>query len=120
MGCQADSSWLIALLDSEDHHHSDAVAQFERLGLPPVFSALVLGELLSSIETRRREKFKRLSEAFEPVIPVSAEIAAKGAEIRVEYRLSLSDAIVVASALVHDTELLTFDKKMQSVFERLK
>jgi predicted nucleic acid-binding protein len=54
------------------------------------------------------------------VIPVDAEIAAKGAEIRVEHRLSLGDAIIIASALVHDTELLTFDKKMQSLFERLK
>ena len=120
MGCHADSSWLIALLDSEDHHHSDAVAQFERLGIAPAISALALCELLSSFEIRRREKLRRLSEAFEPVIPVDAEIAARGAEIRVEHRLSLGDAIIVASALIHDTELLTFDKKMQSVFERLK
>lgn len=120
MGCQADSSWLIALLDSEHLHHSDAVAQFERLGVAPAISALALGELLSSFEIRRREKLKRLSASFEPVVPVDAEIAAKGAEIRVEHRLSLGDAIIVASALVRDTELLTFDKKMQNVFERLK
>ncbi len=120
MGCQADSSWLIALLDSDDLHHGDAVAQFERLGIAPAISALALAELLSSFEIRRREKLKRLSESFEPIIPVDAEIAAKGAEIRVEHRLSLGDAIIVASALVHDTELLTFDKKMKTVFERLK
>ncbi|MEY3447774.1 MAG: hypothetical protein RLZZ14_298, partial [Actinomycetota bacterium] len=28
--------------------------------------------------------------------------------------------IIIASALIHDTELLTFDKKMRNVFERLK
>ena len=120
MGCQADSSWLIALLDPEDHHHSDAVAQFERLGIAPAISALALSELLSSFESRRRERFKRFSQALQPVVPVDSEIAVKAAEIRVEHRLSISDAIIVASALIHDTELLTFDKKMQSVFERLK
>lgn len=120
MGYQADSSWLIALLDSEDLHHNDAVAQFESLTLAPAISALALGELLSSFEIRRREKLKRLSASFEPVISVDAKIASKGAGIRVEHRLSLGDAIIVASALVHDTELLTFDKKMKDVFERLK
>lgn len=120
MGCQADTSWLIALLDGEDHHHAEAVAQFESLKIPPAISALALTELLSSFETRRREKFKKLSNAFIPIISVEAEIATKGAEIRVEHRLSLPDAVIVASALIHDTELLTFDKKMQNVFERLK
>lgn len=120
MGRQADSSWVIALIDPGDHHHPEAVAQFQEMMLSPALSAFALGEVLSGIQSRRREKSKQIYKAFETIVPVDAEIASKGAEIRVEHGLSLGDAIIVASALVHDTELLSFDKKMQSVFERLK
>ena len=119
MGCHADSSWLIALLDGEDHHHQEAVSQLKELGSVPAMSAMALGEILSSFESRRRVRFKKLSAGFE-IVPVDAEIAAKAAEIRVENRIALGDAIIIASALIYDTELLTFDKKMQGVFERLK
>ena len=120
MGLQADSSWVIALIDSGDHHHSEAVAQFQSIMVSPALSAFALGEILSGIHSRRREKLKQITAAFESIVPVDSQIAAKGAEIRVEHGLSLGDAIIVASAFVHDTELLTFDKKMKAVFERLK
>ena len=119
MGCHADSSWLIALLDAGDHHHREAVAQLATLGSVPAMSAMALGEILSSFESRRRIRFKKLSAGFE-IVPVDAEVAAKAAEIRVENQIALGDAIIIASALIHDTELLTFDKKMKSVFERLR
>jgi predicted nucleic acid-binding protein len=78
---------------------------------------MALGEILSSFESHRRVRFKKLSAGFE-IVPVDAEVAAKAAEIRVENRIALGDAII--TALIHDTELLTFDKRMQSVFERLR
>lgn len=88
--------------------------------ISPALSAFALGEVLSGIHSRRKEKMKLISDAFESVVHVDGHIAAKGAEIRVEHGLSLGDAIIVASALIHDTELLTFDEKMNNVFERLK
>ncbi len=119
MGCHADSSWLIALLDAGDHHHHEAVSHLAKLGAVPAMSAMALGEILSSFESHRRIRFKKLSAGFQ-IVPVDAEVAAKAAEIRVENRIALGDAIIIASALIHDTELLTFDKRMQSVFERLR
>lgn len=120
MGLQADASWVIALVNPQDHHHAEAVAQFQRMMVSPALSAFALGEVLSGVQSRRKEKMKLIMDAFESVVHVDAQIAAKGAEIRVEHGLSLGDAIIVASALVHDTELLTFDEKMKNVFERLK
>lgn len=120
MGCQADSSWLIALVNSNDAHHQDAITQFESLGVAPSITALALAEVLTGFPSRRHQRARKLNTIFSSVIHIDAKIAEKAAEIRVEYGISLRDAIIVASALVHDTELLTFDEKIQSVFERLK
>lgn len=120
MGCQADSSWLIALVNSHDAHHQEAITQFESLGVAPSISALAMAEVLSGFPSRRHQRARKLNTIFSSVVHVDAKIAEKAAEIRVEYGISLGDAVIVASALVHDTELLTFDKRMQNVFERLK
>ena len=120
MGCHADSSWVIALINPEDQHHGDAVAQVETLAAAPSLSAFALSEVLCGVKNRRRAKYKQLTDVFTQIVPIDDEIAVKAAEIRVEQRISLGDAIIIASALIHDTELLTFDKKMRNVFERLK
>jgi predicted nucleic acid-binding protein len=120
VGCHADSSWVIALINPEDRHHGDAVAQVETLVGAPSLSAFALSEVLCGVKNRRRAKYKQLTEVFTPIVPIDDVIAMKAAEIRVEERISLGDSIIIASALIHDTELLTFDKKMQSVFERLR
>lgn len=111
---------MIALINPEDQHHSDAVAQVETLVSAPSLSAFALSEVLCGVKSRRRAKYEQLTEVFTPIVPIDDVIAVKAAEIRVEQKISLGDAIIIASALIHDTELLTFDKKMQSVFERLR
>ena len=111
---------MIALINPEDQHHADAVAQVETLVGAPSLSAFALSEVLCGVKNRRRARYKQLTEVFTPIVPIDDVIAVKAAEIRIEQGISLGDAIIIASALIHDTELLTFDKKMQSVFERLR
>jgi predicted nucleic acid-binding protein len=96
------------------------VAQVETLVGAPSLSAFALSEVLCGVKNRRRARYKQLTEVFTPIVPIDDVIAVKAAEIRIEQGISLGDAIIIASALIHDTELLTFDKKMQSVFERLR
>ena len=42
----ADTSWLIALFNPDDSHHSQALRELEELTSPPSLSALALAELL--------------------------------------------------------------------------
>lgn len=119
MGCQADTSWLIALLDGADHHHAEAVAQFESLKIPPAVSALTIAEVLSRFPTRRSQRAKKLKAAFPSILAVETAVAARAADIRVEYQVSLGEAIIIASALAEKQELLTFDQRMKAIYERL-
>ena len=119
MGFQADTSWVIALLDSKSPDHQQAQTQFEQITEKPGLSALTLARLLTGVGGDKAEFTKRITKSFSPIIDVDLEIASRGAQICSEYEVNLSEALIVASALIYDTELLTFDKKMQSVFERL-
>lgn len=119
MGCQADSSWLIALIKPHDAHHQEAITQFEALMVPPSISALALAEVLSGFPSRLHQRARKLNAAFSSVINVDAKIAEWAADIRVDYRISLGDAIIIASALAEKQELLTFDQRMKAIYERL-
>jgi predicted nucleic acid-binding protein len=48
------------------------------------------------------------------------EIAVRAAEIRSKQKVTLADAIVIATSLEEESELLTFDKSMKAVYERIK
>ena len=46
----ADTSWLVALFDSEDTHHNRALKELDELKSPPSVSAIALAELLVNFE----------------------------------------------------------------------
>ncbi len=120
MGFQADASWLIALFDSKSPHHQEAQSEFEQITQQPSLSSLTLAQLLRGFEGDKSGFIKQITKTFASVVDVNSEIAAKGAQISSQYEVSLSEALIIASALAYDTELLTFDKKMKNVFERLR
>ncbi len=120
----ADTSWLIALFNPEDSHHKQALRELEELNSPPSMSSLVLAELLVDFESSDSGSVSgtltQIQKSFANISAVTWEIAVRAAEIRSKQKVSLADAIVIATALEEDSHLLTFDKGMKVVYERIK
>ena len=120
----ADTSWLIALLNPDDAHHRRALKEMEELNSAPSISAFALAELLVNFEINEAidssSTFETLKTAFSGIINLDTEIATKSAQIRSNNKITLGDAIVIATAINQRSELLTFDKNMRSVYERTK
>jgi predicted nucleic acid-binding protein len=118
----ADTSWLIALLNPLDISHKLAVRQLEELNAPASISTFVLAELMVSFEKSDIGSIpvtlREIEKSFSPIVELSKEIAISAAKIRSSSKITLGDAIVIASALDQDSELLTFDKNMKAVYER--
>ena len=120
----ADTSWLIALLNPVDVSHKLALRQLEELNAPASISTFVLAELMVSFEKSDIGSIpvtlQEIEKSFSPIVELSKEIAISAAKIRSSSKITLGDAIVIASALDQDSELLTFDKNMKAVYERNK
>ena len=120
----ADTSWLIALLNPLDISHKLAIRQLEELNVPASISTFVLAELMVSFEKSDigsiSVTLREIEKSFSPIVELSKEIAISAAQIRSSSKITLGDAIVIASALDQNSELLTFDKNMKAVYERNK
>ena len=117
----ADTSWLIALFNPDDTHHSRALRELDELTAPLTISALVLAELLVSFEESDSGiTVENLREAIPSVMEIDSAVAIKAAAIRSLHKSSLGDAIVIASAALQKAELLSFDRKMIGIYERIK
>ena len=120
----ADTSWLIALFNPDDSHHARALKELEELNSAPSISAFALAELLVNFEVNESIDFNStlgtLKSALSGIINLDSEIAVKSAQIRSTNKITLGDAIVIATALSEKSQLLTFDKNMRSVYERVK
>jgi predicted nucleic acid-binding protein len=120
----ADTSWLIALLNPVDVSHKLALRQLEELNAPASISTFVLAELMVSFEKSDIGSIpvtlQEIEKSFSPIVELSKEIAISAAKIRSSSKITLGDAIVIASALEQNSDLLTFDKNMKAVYERNK
>ena len=120
----ADTSWLIALLNPVDVSHKLALRQLEELNAPASISTFVLAELMVSFEKSDIGSIpvtlQEIEKSFSPIVELSKEIAISAAKIRSSSKITLGDAIVIASALDQNSDLLTFDKNMRAVYERNK
>ena len=120
----ADTSWLIALLNPVDVSHKLALRQLEELNAPASISTFVLAELMVSFEKSDIGSIpvtlQEIEKSFSPIVELSKEIAISAAKIRSSSKITLGDAIVIASALDQNSDLLTFDKNMKAVYERIK
>lgn len=117
MGCHVDASWLIALLDPTSPHHQEARTQLEHLTQQPALSVLTLAQILPGLQDNRTELTKQITKTFAPIIEVNLDIATKSAQLSSRYEVTLSEAVVLASAFAHGAKLLTFDKRISSVMD---
>jgi predicted nucleic acid-binding protein len=120
----ADTSWLIALLNPIDISHKLALRQLEELNAPASISTFVLAELMVSFEKSDIGSIpvtlREIEKSFSPIVELSKEIAISAAKICSSSKITLGDAIVIASAIDQNSDLLTFDKNMKAVYERNK
>jgi predicted nucleic acid-binding protein len=120
----ADTSWLIALLNPEDAHHTRALKELDELNSAPSVSAFAFAELLVNFELNEAvdidSTLTTLKSSLSSIISLDSDIAIKSSQIRSNNKITLGDAIIIATALSEKSKLLTFDKNMRSVYERIK
>ena len=120
----ADSSWLIALFDPDDTHHGKALRELDELTVAPAISSFVLAELLVSFETSDavsvNAALNAITGALSTIYDLTKDVAISAAEIRSNNKITLGDAIIIATAIEDKANLLTFDKNMKAVYERIK
>jgi predicted nucleic acid-binding protein len=123
-----DSSVVIALFDTDDLHHAaaaDLVRRRRRGGSAWLLPTSVLAEVLVGAHRQGREtvalRRRQLRDAFGVSRVIDEEVAEAAAELRAQHRsLRLPDALVVAVAVVdHAEEVLTADKRLAGVDERV-
>ncbi len=120
-----DACVAIALLDRRDPHHQsavDEVAAADSTGVDLLLPATALSETLVSFARAGMVEHARAAIASMGIATVvlSEEIAARAATIRAtEKDLRLPDALVVATALEHESMLLTYDRSLKAAATRL-
>jgi predicted nucleic acid-binding protein len=110
----ADANILIALLNPDDAHHERALALTDtgdQISVHPLTMAEVLAGYSDAVQ--RAATFDALIEAgfSDPGIPYDEEVNLLAA-VRVDDRLKMPDACVLATAIWRREPLLTFDKKV--------
>lgn len=117
-----DASAVIAFLDPSDALHSDAVATLcslgpQDFGLSPITHAEILvgPTRAGTLEpTRAALAALRVSEVALP-----ADAAPRLASLRAETQLKLPDCCVILAAAQSGAAVLTFDRRLAAVAQRL-
>ena len=111
----ADTSWILALRDPHDAHHSAAVAVSDELGDEPVLvAAVTLAEcLVAPAQLGQLEEAEIALRAAFDVEPVDGAAPARWAGRRAASGLRLPDAIVLETALHRGARaVVTFDARL--------
>jgi predicted nucleic acid-binding protein len=63
---------------------------------------------------------KGLHQLVNQVIPFQLEHAKLSAEIRAKHKITFADALIIATAIISERKLISFDRKMMGFYERIK
>jgi len=118
-----DASVLIAHLDEQDGHHSDALASLlDVVEHPMAASPLTVAEVL--VGPARQDSLPAAVDALKELelreVPFATDAAARLARLRVTTHLKLPDCCVLLAAQdEHADAILTFDDRLRWEAERL-
>lgn len=120
-----DSTVVIAALSGSDSHHRNAQEILSSTARSQfAISAVSVGEVLirpSVVGKDSVELFlSGLHKLVSQVIPFQQEHALLSASIRGKHKISFVDSMIIATALIGDRKLISFDRKMMGIYERVK
>jgi len=98
-----------------DHllNHQEAKRFLEHTGAQKSISAITATELLAGTGSRSSQRRTMLLELIDEhdIIPVSRSIAILAGDIVRDHQLAIPDAIIAATAILHNATLMTRDRK---------
>jgi len=120
-----DTSVVIALSNQHDVHYQSAITDYNerqkqqlRISVVTLSEALVIPARYGTNEFNQISRMLKLT--FNDPLDVTNSIASSAANIRAQSRISLPDALILATALEHEMDLWTFDKKLLEIFTARK
>jgi len=116
---------VIAALSGSDSHHRRAKEFFASTTRSLcAISAVSVGEVLIRPAAAGEESvalfLKGLDRLVSQVISFQKEHAELSASIRAKHKITFVDSMIIATAIENKARLLTFDKSMKMVYERIK
>jgi predicted nucleic acid-binding protein len=121
-----DADIIIAFLDAADDQHDRAVEALRPIlavGEEVIVGASVYAEVMVRPLQRGTEGTVDafLDATGVTVVAVDRAIAYRAAQLRARHRsLRLPDALPLATALVHDAELLSLDRRLRRIAEHAR
>lgn len=109
------SAWIEWLLESATGRKVAREFPEREACIVPTIVQLELAKWLTRIEDEQRADEIVASTRKCIVVELNTTIALRAAELWREYKLATADAIVYATALVHDAELLTCDAHFEGL-----
>jgi predicted nucleic acid-binding protein len=120
-----DTTVLIAALSSSDTRNLDATELFTSrsksnfaISTVTFTEALIRPYALGPIQGERAEQ--AISELVADIIPVSSVHAGLAAQLRAKHKTRIPDSMIIATAIIERLELISFDRKMIGIYERIK
>ena len=110
-----DASVVIALLDSDDAHHGDAVDSLEACADEDLaINVVTLAEILVGPMRARREAkvMRELTDIGIHVVGITADAGQRLAELRLRTGLRMPDCCVLLAAQDVSGDVLTFDQRL--------
>lgn len=120
-----DSTVLIAALRETDTHFEEAREVFMNsskstlaISAITLTEALIRPHSLGAIHATRAEG--KIMNLIGTIYSFDSEIASLSAKLRATYKTRISDAIIIATAITTGSALVSFDRKMMGLYERVK
>lgn len=120
-----DSTVVIAALSDTDSHYLNAQEIFSQTSRMQIaVSAVSVGEILIRPSAAGEESVElflsRLDKLIYRIIPLEKDHARLAALIRAKQKTTFVDSMIIATAILENRTLITFDRKMMGIYERVK